>query len=189
MNRRPGWWLPLFLVLLVAVPIFEVWLLIQVGNQIGVLATVAILVAEAILGGWLMKREGSRAWKALDGALKTGKMPSGELADAAFVLVGGVLLMLPGFTSDVLGFFFLLPFTRPIARHVLGFFIARQVSRSGVPVMRARLQTEDLIEGETVPDGPAASARQQDSTGPVTHGDPTVIEGTVVPGDVDDTRS
>lgn len=187
MNRRPSWWLPLVLVVLIAVPIFEVWLLIQVGQQIGVLATVAILVAEAALGAWLMKREGSRAWTALNGALQTGKMPSGELADAAFVLVGGVLLLLPGFATDVFGFFFLLPFTRPIARHILGFFIARQVSRSGMPVMRARLQTEDLIEGETVADRPAPTSPRPDASGPDTpQRDPQVIEGTVVPDDATD---
>lgn len=187
MTRRPSWWLPLVIVLLIGIPIFEVWLLIQVGEQIGVLATVAILIGEAVLGGWLMKREGNRAWTALNESLRTGKMPSGELADAAFVLVGGVLLMLPGFATDLLGFFFLLPFTRPIARHILAFFIARQVNRSGLPVMRVRLQTDDLIEGETVADG-SASAPRRDSTRPPAQSDPRVIEGTVVPGDPDDQR-
>jgi len=126
---------PLVLALLVAVPIFEVWLLIQVGKQIGALWTVAVLVAEALLGAWLMRREGSRAWNALNAALRTGTMPSGELADAALVLVGGVLLLLPGFLTDVIGFFFLLPFTRPLARHALAFFVARQVNdlNRGVP--------------------------------------------------------
>ncbi|GAA2104649.1 FxsA family protein [Microlunatus panaciterrae] len=142
----------LFMALVVAVPIFEVWLLIQVGHQIGVLPTIAILVAEAILGGWLLKREGGKAWKALNDALGTGRMPSGEMTNAALVLVGGVLLMLPGFASDLIGFFFLLPFTRPWARRIVGFFVARRVQSLGVnvPVMRARLRHEDLIEGEVV---------------------------------------
>ena len=51
-------------------------------------------------------------------------MPTGELAEAGLVLVGGVLLMLPGFLTDVLGLFFLVPFTRPFARKVVGFFVA-----------------------------------------------------------------
>ena len=118
LKLRGGWPLALFVVLVVALPIFEIYLLIQVGDRIGVVPTVAILVVEAVVGGWLMRREGSRAWKALDGAFRSGRVPTGELADAALVLVGGVLLMLPGFVSDVLGLFFLIPFTRPFARKV-----------------------------------------------------------------------
>ena len=120
--------------LLVALPILEVWLLIQVGQQIGVWPTLAILVVEALLGAWLMRHEGTRAWKALNDAFTSGKVPTGELADAALILVGGVLLMMPGFVTDIFGFLFLLPFTRPFARKVIAFFVARRMSRLGVPV-------------------------------------------------------
>jgi UPF0716 protein FxsA len=120
--------LPLVVVTLVAVPILEVWLLIQVGQQIGVLWTLAILVVEALLGGWLLRREGRRAWSALNESFGTGRMPTRELTDAALVLVGGVLLMLPGFATDVIGLFCLLPFTRPLARRLLGWLVASRVS-------------------------------------------------------------
>ena len=160
MRRGPGWLLPVFLVLLVTVPIVEVWLLIQVGQRIGVLPTLAILIAEALLGAWLMRREGSRAWAALNDALNSGRMPAGELADAALVLVGGVLLMLPGFVTDIIGFIFLLPFTRPLARRLLAFVAARRLSRLGV-VRSANgvyvRRDETVIEGETVPDPPPSS--------------------------------
>ena len=79
-----------------------------------------------------MRREGGRAWTALNEAFGTGRMPTGELADAALVLVGGVLLMLPGFVTDVIGFFFLLPFTRPLARKLLAFVVGRRLARMGV---------------------------------------------------------
>ena len=79
---------------------------IQVGQQIGLLPTVLILIAEAIIGVLLMRHEGSRAWKALNDAFTKGKVPTGELADAALILVGGVLLMLPGFLTDIFGFLF-----------------------------------------------------------------------------------
>ena len=150
MKLRGGLPLALFLVLVVAVPIFEVWLLIQVGARIGVWPTVAILVAEAVLGGWLMRREGNRAWTALTAAFGTGRVPTGELADAALVLVGGLLLMLPGFATDIVGFLFLLPMTRPAARKLVAFFIARRLSRLGVPASAGA--RGDVIEGETVPD-------------------------------------
>lgn len=153
-RRRGGWLLPILVLLLIALPIVEVWLLIQVGSRIGVWPTVAILVAEAFLGAWLMRREGNRAWTALNDAFGTGKMPAGELADAALVLVGGVLLMLPGFITDLIGFFFLLPFTRPYARKLLAFLVGRRLARMGV-VRTAYLRRDGtVIDGETVPDQP-----------------------------------
>lgn len=149
--RRNGWAMPLFMALLVAVPIIEVWILLRVGHAIGGLPTVAILVAEAAVGAWLMKREGSRAWQALRATLGTGRMPATELTDAALVLVGGVLLMLPGFLTDVFGFFFLLPFTRPLARRLVEVFAARQVQRAGVDMDLMRARTSDMtIDGEVV---------------------------------------
>ncbi|SDS65344.1 UPF0716 protein FxsA [Friedmanniella luteola] len=166
MRLRGGLPLVVFLVLLVAVPIFEVWLLLQVADQIGALATLGILVAEAVLGAWLMRREGGRAWTALTDAFQTGRVPSGELADAALVLVGGLLLMLPGFATDIVGFLFLLPLTRPAARKLVAFFIARRLSRLGVP-SGAVGPSGTVIPGETVPD-PAP--------GP---GGPTIIRGEV----------
>ena len=165
MKLRRGWPTVVFVCLLVAVPIFEVWLLIQVGQQLGLWPTVLILLLEAVLGVWLMRHEGSRAWKALTDAFETGKVPSGELADAALILVGGVLLMLPGFVTDIFGFLFLLPWTRPAARKVIAFFVARRMNRMGIPAAMARMDRENLIKGETVeppttppPEGPTIIA-------------------------------
>jgi UPF0716 protein FxsA len=170
MRLRHGWPLVLLVVLLVAVPIFEIWLLIKVGQQLGLLPTVLILVAQAVLGVMLMRHEGSRAWKALNDAFTEGKVPTGELADAALILVGGVLLMLPGFLTDVIGFLFLLRWTRPFARKMIAFFVARRINRLGIPVMRARFDTENLIEGETVEQATAYQRRS---------GDPIVISGEI----------
>lgn len=154
MRVRRGWPLALLLVLLVAVPTLEIWLIFQVSGQIGIWPTVAALVAEALIGGWLIRREGSRTWQALVGAFGTGRVPAGELADAALVLIGGVLLLVPGFLTDILGFLFLLPLTRPLARRVAAFFVARQISRLAVPVVQGR-GAGAVIPGETVPDPPA----------------------------------
>jgi UPF0716 protein FxsA len=169
-KRRRSWLLPLLVLLLVAVPIFEVWLLIQVGQQIGVWPTVLILALEAVLGAWLMRREGGRAWTALNTSMATGRMPTTELTDGALVLVGGVLLMLPGFATDVIGFFCLLPFTRPLARRLLAWFVVRRIDRLGGPLV-AQLNRDNLIEGETV-EGPAQPRRPGPS-------DPNVISGEI----------
>lgn len=138
--------------IVVGMPILEVYVLIQVGRLIGVLPTIGLLLLEAVIGTWLLKREGGRAWRALNAAIGTGRMPSQQLADGALVLVGGVLLILPGFVTDLLGFFCLLPFTRPLARKVLAFMVARRVARLGldVPVARAKMDRDNLIHGETV---------------------------------------
>jgi len=170
MRLRHGWPMFLLIALLVAVPILEVWLLIKVGQQLGLLPTILILVAEAIIGALLMRHEGSRAWRALNDAFTNGKVPTGELADAALILVGGVLLMLPGFLTDIIGFLFLLRWTRPVARKIIAFFVARRINRLGIPVMRARLDTENLIEGESVEQQPANGRK---------HNDPVIIAGEI----------
>ena len=116
---------------LLVVPILEIYVIIQVGQVIGGWQTLALLIVESALGAWIVKREGRRAWEALSTAFGTGRLPTRELADAALVLVGGTLLLTPGFVTDVFGFFFVLPFTRPLARRVLAWFAARQVRRRG----------------------------------------------------------
>ena len=100
--RRP-WLAPLLLVFFITVPIIEVWLLVAVGQRIGALPTIGLLIAEAFLGAWLMRREGSKTWRALNTAITTGKLPTGEMLDAVLVMVGGVMLMLPGFFTDIFG--------------------------------------------------------------------------------------
>ena len=119
----------LLLALFVAVPILEIYVILQVGSLIGAVPTVLLLIVESILGAWIVKREGRRAWEALRKAVRTGSLPGRELADAALVLVGGTLLLTPGFVTDVVGFFFVLPVTRPLARRALTAVLARRAAR------------------------------------------------------------
>ncbi len=125
----------LLVILFLVVPIVEIYVIVQVGQEIGALPTVALLIVESLIGAWLVRREGSRAWAALRLATTSGQLPSREVADTALVLVGGTLLLTPGFVTDVFGFFFILPLTRPVARRLLAGFLARRatvaVSRLG----------------------------------------------------------
>jgi UPF0716 protein FxsA len=119
-------------VLLLVVPILEIATIIAVGRVIGGWQTLLLLLAESAFGAWLVRREGSRTWGALTTALSSGQMPSRELADAALVLIGGTLLLTPGFLTDIAGFFFILPFTRPLTRRVLQAAVAKRLL-AGVP--------------------------------------------------------
>lgn len=161
-------------VLFLLTPVVEIYVIVQVGQQVGVLPTLALLIAESALGAWLVKREGRRAWDSLRSALRTGRRPAGELADAALVLVGGTLLLTPGFVTDVAGFFLILPLTRPLARRGLGWLIARQAAS----VVGSRLGAT----GAGWP-GPVGGRTSPAGRGPVVPGE--VVEGEVVDGDED----
>ena len=155
--------MPWFVALaLLVVPILEIYVIIQIGEVIGGWPTVALLIVESALGAWLIKREGRRAWNALRTAFETGKMPGRELADAALVLVGGTLLLTPGFITDVFGFFFVLPFTRPLARRGLSAFLGRRLATTqfggpnltgfipGAGPTRPKPSSDDVIQGEVI---------------------------------------
>lgn len=116
----------------VVVPLVEIWAIIQVGQVIGAWWTIALLVADSILGAWLVKREGRRAFRALTTALSSGRMPAGELADGALILIGGTLMLTPGFVTDLAALLLILPFTRPIARRVLTRLVTRRLLVAGV---------------------------------------------------------
>lgn len=111
----------------IVVPLVEIYVLIQVGQVIGVWWTILLLVLDSILGSWLIRREGARAWQALRGALDNGRMPAKELADGALILIGGTLMLSPGFVTDAFGIVLILPFTRPIARRLLTQVVTRRL--------------------------------------------------------------
>ena len=125
-RRRPRVLRWVFLALLI-VPIVEIAAIIAVGRVIGGWQTLLLLILESLLGAWIVKREGSRTWAALLEALRSGRMPSRQLSDAALVLIGGTLLLTPGFVTDIVGFFFILPLTRPVTRIWLESVVARRL--------------------------------------------------------------
>lgn len=153
MRRRVPWWV--LALLFVVVPVAEIYVLIQIGQVIGVWWTVLLLIADGVAGSWLLKHQGGRAWTALREALAAHRMPAKELADGALILVGGTLLLTPGFLSDVLGAFFILPFTRPVARRVLTRYLTRRFvgGAAYVDPGRARQRPgagEGVVRGDVV---------------------------------------
>jgi UPF0716 protein FxsA len=112
--------MPLLLILLfIVVPVAELYVIIKVGELIGVWPTLALLLADALLGSWLLKHQGRNAWRRFNEALAARRFPGREVVDGALIIVGGTLLLTPGFLTDIVGVFFLLPPTRAIARRVL----------------------------------------------------------------------
>jgi UPF0716 protein FxsA len=162
-RRRPSArrWSALLVLLLLVVPLLEVVVIISVGRVIGGWPTFGLLLAESAFGAWLVRREGGRAWTSLQEALTTGRMPSRQLADAALVLVGGVLLLAPGFLTDIVGFLLVIPLTRPAARRLLEAMVARRLlggvyassagrPRPGAARTTGRTAADDVIEGEVL---------------------------------------
>ena len=151
---RGRWVRVLLVVLFVGVPLLEIFALIQVGQVIGPWWTILLLVLDSVLGAWLIRREGGRAWRALTAALQTGRMPAKELADGGLILVGGTLMLTPGFVTDALGILFILPVTRPVARRLLTQVITRRLLASGNTTRPGPGSGGSVVRGEVVDDGP-----------------------------------
>jgi len=159
-SSRRGWVVWLVVAVVIGLPILEVVVLIATGRLIGAWPTIGLMLATSLLGAWLAQHEGRRTWTALRRAFAENRMPTGELADAVLVMVGGLFLMLPGFISDVIGLVCLLPFTRPLGRWLLTWIVDRAATNRGINLDTLRNQATILadpstvIHGETVPDEP-----------------------------------
>ena len=94
-------------------------MLIQVGQPIGVWWTIALLIADSILGSLLMRSQGRAVWRRFNVTLQAGRPPAREVLDGVLVIFGGALLLTPGFISDFLGLLLLLPPTRALVRAML----------------------------------------------------------------------
>lgn len=128
MSTRHRIWPWLLFVAFIVMPLIEIIAVIRVGQWIGAWWTILILVLDSLFGAWLVKREGGRTWRALQAKLHGGGVPGRELADGALVLIGGTLLLTPGFVTDALGFALVLPLTRPLFRRALVSYAASRVT-------------------------------------------------------------
>ena len=145
--------MPLLLVaLFILVPIAELAVIIQVGQVIGVWWTVALLIADSVLGALLMRSQGRAAWRRFNAAIASGRVPAREVADGVMVIFGGALLLTPGFLTDVFGILFLLPPTRAVLRRL---FLRRATGRITVSMPGAAMpprpgRRADDVEGTAV---------------------------------------
>lgn len=106
----------LWLVLLVAWPIVEIFVAVKIADAIGVIPMLVLLVLSWPAGSWAVRAEGRIVLRHLSSAVAEGRQPTREVLDGALVLLGGLLLIIPGFVTDALGLLFLLAPTRALAR-------------------------------------------------------------------------
>jgi UPF0716 protein FxsA len=103
----------------VVVPLAELYVIFTVGDAIGIVPTLAILVADSLLGSWLLKSQGRAVWQRFNETLRAGRVPHREIVDGVLVIFGGAFLITPGFITDVIGVLLLLPPTRALFRRSL----------------------------------------------------------------------
>ena len=124
----------LILVLLfIVVPILELWLIIEIGGLIGIWPTIALLLADALLGSLLLRHQGRSAWRRFNEALAQRRFPGKEVADGLLIAIGGTLLLAPGFLTDIVGLLFLIPPTRAIVRRLLKGLVGKRILVMGGP--------------------------------------------------------
>ena len=111
-----------------AVPIVEIYLIVEVARYAGILNTVALLVLVSVVGAWMVRREGLGILRRAQEELATGRVPGRQVVDGLLVLVAGALMLTPGFATDALGLALLFPPSRIAVREVLIRRFARRVN-------------------------------------------------------------
>lgn len=134
----------IFLVVLL-IPFMEIYLLLTVGGIIGAIPTIFMVVFTAVLGAWLLRQQGFSTWQRLQASLAQGQIPAYEIIEGPIILVGGALLLTPGFITDAMGFICLIPqFRKKIAKYL----IENHIIQAGSVFGRGKSAANDALEGE-----------------------------------------
>lgn len=121
--------LPVLLLTFIAVPLLELYVILQVGDAIGAVPTIALLAADSALGALLLRSQGRSIWRQFNAVMRSGRVPHRELVDGVAVIFGGALLLTPGFITDVVGLLLLLPPSRALIRRLAAQRIGRRIGR------------------------------------------------------------
>jgi len=106
----------LLVLIFIVLPVAEIYVIIKVGEAIGVLPTIGLLILDGFVGAALLRHQGRAAWRRFNEALAAGKIPAREVFDGAMVIVGGAFLLAPGFITDFIGLLLLIPVSRAMFR-------------------------------------------------------------------------
>jgi UPF0716 protein FxsA len=114
--------------LFIVLPLAELYVILKVGDAIGVLPTIALLALDSVLGSMLLRAQGRAVWRRFNETIAAGRMPHREVIDGVLVIFGGAFLITPGFITDVVGVLLLLPPTRALIRRGLARRLGRRVA-------------------------------------------------------------
>jgi UPF0716 protein FxsA len=132
------------ILLFVIVPVIELYTIIKMSGYIGFLNTLAVMFLVAVIGSWLVKREGLRVWRRFNESVAAGRIPTQDIVDGVLILGAGALLLTPGFFSDIFGLLMLFPPTRAMFRRV----VLRRSQRNIIVVRRTTNQRGDVIDAD-----------------------------------------
>ena len=124
------------LIIFTLVPIMELYVLIEAGQQIGIAATIGFIFLTGIAGAYLARSQGFQLINRIQKDLNAGRLPANEIMDGALILAGGLLLLTPGFCTDLFGFCLLTPLTRKILKGWLKIWLERKIARGDIRLQR-----------------------------------------------------
>jgi len=127
------------------IPFIEIYLLLQIGGIVGVFPTILLVVTTAIIGASLLRKQGLATWQRFQDNLAKGEIPAFEMVEGPILLVGGALLLTPGFFTDIIGFSCLIP---SIRKKIALYIIEKRLVQGGVAPHQQAKQQPDVIEGE-----------------------------------------
>jgi UPF0716 protein FxsA len=143
------------LALFIVLPLAELYVILEVvGDSIGWAWTLALLVADSVLGSLLLRSQGRTVWRRFNDVIASGRVPHREVIDGVLVVFGGAFLITPGFITDVAGLLLLLPPTRALVRRRL----AQRLTRSAAERARRPRDAFD-VEGNAAEYHPPRSER------------------------------
>jgi UPF0716 protein FxsA len=122
----------------ILLPLAELYVILKVGDAIGVFPTILLLGADSLIGAWLLRTQGRAVWRRFNEALAAGRMPHREVQDGVLVIFGGAFLITPGFLTDIIGVLMLLPPTRAVIRSVAMRRIGKRITVQGAPQRASR---------------------------------------------------
>ncbi|WP_226680343.1 FxsA family protein [Sutcliffiella horikoshii] len=128
----------ILLALIIVVPALEIWLLITAGKLIGAIPTIMLIILTGVLGAWLAKYQGVSALRSAQQKMNSGQMPGDVIIDGLCILIGGVVLLTPGFITDAIGFALLLPPTRNLIKPSIMRAIRNRMDRGQFIVINRR---------------------------------------------------
>ena len=152
--------------LFLAVPLFEIYLLIEVGSVIGAIPTVFMVVFTAVLGTMLLQAQGISTLRRVQEATARGEVPAVEMLEGFFLIIGGILLLIPGFFTDIIGFLCLIPSSR---QAIIRYILARSSVQTGFGAQSTSWQSKQSHQQQ--PPGAESPETKRPKVGRTIEGD------------------